>query len=136
MDLSQSQKHNIEKIAKKYQLKLVLLFGSQVEEKTHSESDIDIAYLSHGLLDFEREYHLNYEFTNLFQKDRVDTINITKAPPLLSYAIFQHPQILYEENELIFPSYQVYAFKKYIEARPLAEEKFKRLKERVSRQST
>lgn len=134
MDLSQPQKQNIERIAKEYQLKLVLLFGSQVGKTTHSESDIDVAYLSRSPLNFEKEYHLNYEFTNIFQKDRVDTVDITKAPSLLLYAIFQSPQVLFQENEFIFPSYQTYAFKKYVETQPLYDEKFRRLKEQIGRQ--
>ena len=133
MNLSQFQKQGIEKIAEKYQLKLVLLFGSQAIDKTHSESDIDIGYLPERPLDFEKEYHLNYEFTNVFQKDRLDTVDIAKAPPLLLYAIFQHPQVLFRKNELTFHAYQSYAFKKYVETKPLYEEKFRRQREQVKR---
>lgn len=127
MKLSQKQNQKIEEIAIRYHLKLVLLFGSQSENRIHKESDFDVAYLAENPLDFESEYRLNYEFTNIFQMDRVDTVDLRKAPPLLLYAIFQSPQVLFRENDLIFSLYQVYAFKKYIEARPLFEEKLRRL---------
>lgn len=129
MNLTPSLQQKIETIAKKYHLKLVLLFGSQSEDRIHKESDFDIAYLAKKPLDFENEYRLNYEFTNVFQADRIDTVDLQKAPPLLLYAVFKSPQVLFQENELVFPSYQIYAFKKYIEAKPLYEEKYRRLKE-------
>lgn len=130
--LTKAQQQRVEAVAKQYHLKLVLLFGSRSENRIHKESDFDIAYLTEKPLDFESEYHLNYEFTNVFQTDRIDTVDLRKAPPLLLYAIFHSPQVLFQENDLIFPSYQVYAFKKYIEARPLYEEKFRRLRERFN----
>ncbi|MBI2514609.1 nucleotidyltransferase domain-containing protein [Candidatus Wolfebacteria bacterium] len=133
MDLSPYQKKKIEDIAARYQLKLVLLFGSQSSSEIHSESDFDIAYLRETPMDFESENRLNYEFTGVFKKDRVDTVDIKKTPPLLFYAIFEHPQVLYAADEFIFPSYQAYAFKKYIETKPLYEEKFRRLGARVSK---
>lgn len=132
MKVSIFQQQDIESTAKKYGLKLVLLFGSQIEGRIHGESDIDIAYLPGKSLDFEQEYRLNYEFTRIFQKDRVDTVDMVKAPPLLFYAIFQHPRVLFQESELLFPTYRAYAFKKYVETKPLYEEKFRRLKTRVN----
>lgn len=132
MKLTSAQQQKIKKIAQQYRLKLVLLFGSQSEDRVHKESDFDIAYLAEKTLDFKSEYHLNYEFTNVFQRDKVDTVDLQKVPPLLLYAVFQSPQILFQKNELIFPSYQAYAFKKYIEAGPLYEEKYRRLRERLT----
>ena len=132
MEITHKQKLKIEEIVQKYGLKLVLLFGSQSSGLIHKESDTDVAYVSLKPLDFKEEYHLNYELTVLFQKDRVDTVDIRKATPLLMYAIFQYPQILFQTNDMIFSKYQAYAFKRYIEAKPLYEEKARRLKEHIT----
>lgn len=129
MDITQRQKEKVEEIAQKYHLKLVLLFGSAAGGRTHRESDIDIAYLSEESLDFKAAYHLNYEFTDVFQNDRVDIVDMKKAPPLLFHAIFQNPQILFSADDIVFFSQQAYAFKKYIESKPLYEEKFRQLAE-------
>lgn len=131
MRITDKQRIKIEEIVSKYHLRLVLLFGSQSTDKITKESDIDIAYVPEQLLDFNQEYHLNFELTNVFQKDRVDTVDIRKATPLMMYAIFQHPQILFQNNDKIFAQYRVYAFKRYIEAKPLYEEKARRLKENI-----
>lgn len=126
MKLAEKQKQKIAEIAEKYQLKLVLLFGSQSSGRIHKESDFDIAYLPTKNLKFDEENYLNYEFTNIFQNDRVDTVDIRKAPPLLLYAIFQNCLVLFKEDDLVFPVYKAYAFKKYIEARPFLEKAFKK----------
>lgn len=123
---------NVGKIAIKYGLDLVLLFGSQSNGRIHKESDVDVAYLSNRSLDFEQEYRLNYEFTNVFRHDRVDTVDLKKAKPLLMYAIFQHPKILFQTDSQTFFHYRAYAFKKYVEAKPLYEERARRLYERVN----
>jgi uncharacterized protein len=125
MEINQKQKEKIQEIAKKYQLKLVLLFGSQVSGKTNKESDFDVAYLSKKNLSFDEENYLNYEFTNIFQHDRVDTVNIKKASPLLLFGIFRECRVLFEQDDLIFPTYRAYVFKKYVEAKPLLEEMLK-----------
>ena len=126
MLLNEKQKQKIKEIAEKYQLRLILLFGSQATGEIHNESDFDIAYLPAKNLEFEQENYLNYEFTNFFQNDRVDTVDMRKAPPLLFYAIFRRCLILFKENDLVFPTYRAYAFKKYIEAKPFLEKSFEK----------
>lgn len=124
--------NNVEKLALKYGLDLVLLFGSQSNGRIHKESDVDVAYLSNKLLSFEQEFHLNYELTNVFRYDRVDTVDLKKAKPLLMYAIFQHPKILFQADNKLFFQYRSYAFKRYIESKPLYQEKAKRLYEQFN----
>ncbi len=131
MEISEKQKQKIEEIAKKYSLKLVLLFGSQADGRTHKESDFDLAYLPEKNLSYDDEIDINLQFTYIFKHDRVDTVDMRKAPPLLLYAIFRECLILFKKDDLIFPTYRAYAYKKYIEAKPFYEEKFKRLKEKI-----
>lgn len=128
MEINEKQKQKIKEIAEKYGLKLILLFGSQSTGRTNRESDFDIAYLSKKNLTFDQENNLNYEFTNIFQHDKVDSVDIRKAPPLLLFGIFKQCLVLFKENDLIFPTYRAYAFKKYIEIKPTLEESFKKIK--------
>lgn len=132
MNITDAQKIKIREIAQKYHLKLVLLFGSQSIGRTTNESDIDLAYVPEKSLNFSQEYHLNFDFTNVFQENRVDTVDIRKSNPLLMYAVFQHPQILFQNNDKTFAQYRAYSFKKYVEAKPFYEEKARRLKENIS----
>lgn len=120
MKLTDKQVEKIKNIAQSYSLKLVLLFGSQVSQSfLNQESDFDVAYLPEKKIDFQGEYHLNYEFTEVFKSDRVDTVNLEKSSPLLMQQIFQNHQILFCADRKVYNIYKIYAFKRFVEAAPL-----------------
>jgi uncharacterized protein len=121
MELTKKQKQKINKVAKKYQLNLIVLFGSRATGKIHEKSDFDVAYLPKKNLGYDDENNINSQFTNIFKYDRVDSVNIKKAPPLLLFGIFNECQVLFTKDNLIFPTYRTYAFKKYFEMKPFLE---------------
>ena len=109
----------IEKIAQKYSLELILLFGSKISGKAHRESDFDVAYLSNKALDLEEEARLIMELSQVFKSENIDLVNLKKAPPLLMKQIFQNHRVLYCSNFKIYHLYKIYALKRFIEAAPL-----------------
>lgn len=119
MQLTDNQIEKINNIAKSYDLKLLLLFGSRVSQFLNKESDFDVAYLPKKKVDFQSEYRLNYELTKVFGSDRVDTVDLEKSPPLLTQQIFQSHQILFCSDRKVYNLYKIYAFKRFIEAAPL-----------------
>lgn len=132
MEISEKQKQKIAKVAKQYQLKLILLFGSRVDGILHEESDYDIAYLPSRKLDFDEEVDINSKFVSIFpqKRGRIDTVDMGRANPLLLFGIFRKSQILFSKDHMIFPVYRAYAFKKYMEIKPFLEKQFKnKLKE-------
>ena len=133
MEISEKQKMRIEEVAKKYQLKLVLLFGSRVDGKIHKESDYDVAYLPSKNLSYDEKIDINSVFISIFphKEGRIDTVDIKRAKPLLLYGIFRKCQVLFAEDDLVFPTYRIYAYQKYIEALPVYEKRFKNLREKI-----
>ncbi len=119
MNLTDNQIKKIERIARDYNLKFVLLFGSRTSDFLHAESDFDIAYLSTNSLTFDDEYHFNYELTKVFGSDRVDTVDLKKAGPLLMHQIFENHQVLYCADRTAYYRYRIYAIKRFIEAKPI-----------------
>lgn len=110
----------IKEIAEKYDLDLVLLFGSQSGGKTHFASDIDIAILAKKLILFDEELKIQYEFMKVFKTDNVDAVDIRKAGPLLMHQIFSKPhEILFCGDLQIYFRYKIYAERKYVEAKPI-----------------
>lgn len=110
----------IEELAKKYQLSLMVLFGSQVEQKyLHKESDFDIAYLSEKDLDLMEEAKLICDLMPIFGSDKVELVNLKKTGPLLMKQIFEKHNILHCKDSEIYHRYKIYALKRYIEAQPL-----------------
>lgn len=119
MKLTPAQKQKIRELAQKYQLKLVLIFGSQITARLTRESDIDIAVLAEKTFDLQDEINLNYELTRIFQNEHLDLTDLKKAPPLLMKEIIDHCQILYQKESTTFDNFYVYALQRYQEAKPL-----------------
>lgn len=110
----------LKKIAQKYGLELVLLFGSRVEKKfLHKESDFDIAYLAEKGLNLEEEMRLIHDLSVIFKSENIDLVNLRIAGPLLAHQIFKNHEILFCKNLIIYHIYRVYAERKYEEAKPL-----------------
>jgi predicted nucleotidyltransferase len=123
----------LQNTAEKYNLNLLLLFGSRVDEKKFltEESDFDIAYLSAKDLDLEEEAKLICDLMPIFRSENIDLVNLKKASPFLFYSIFQNCQVLYADNPLLFYYLRSYAFKKYIETKPLYQKKSERINELI-----
>jgi len=120
----------IAKIAAKYDLRLLLLFGSQVDGKNlHCESDFDVAYLSRRKLDLMEEARMMTEMAPYFHSDNIDLVNLKNAPPLLYYAVFDKCKVLFAEDELLFPTLRIYAFRKFVEMQPIYELQHQRLRD-------
>jgi len=121
MELNLSQKRQIKRIAEKYQLRMMLLFGSQVKRThLHQESDFDIAYLSKKDLSGKEIIGLNCDLIDVFHNDRVDLVNLRKVNPLLRYEIAKNSQLLFGK-EMDYLEFKAFAFKDYINHQPLFE---------------
>ncbi len=130
MEIDDKKEKLMREIAQKYDLRLVLLFGSQVDGKQlHNESDFDVAYLSKRKLDLMEEARMMTEMAPYFHNDNIDLVNLKNAPPLLYYAVFDKCQVLFQEDELLFLTLRIYAFRKFVEMQPIYELQRQRLRE-------
>jgi len=68
-------------LANKYQLDLILMFGSRVGGNVHAGSDIDIAvYARHPFSETEK-IQLICELSNIFRTDNVDMVDLRNCLP-------------------------------------------------------
>lgn len=123
-------KKKIEEIAKKYQLKLVVLYGSQATGKARPNSDIDIAILGERRIDFDKHIELINEFTGLFQTDEVDVKLLHNTNPLFRYQVMRDGILLYGKS-YDFASFQAYAFRDYMDSQSLLKLKEVIIKKRL-----
>ncbi|RLD16090.1 MAG: nucleotidyltransferase domain-containing protein [Caldiserica bacterium] len=119
MDLTKEVLKKIKKIGKKYKLKLVILFGSILEGKIHSRSDIDIAMDTYENVDFKKYLKILSEFQATFSKRKVDICYIKRADPLILWKISQG-KLLYGKRR-DFCEFKIYAYKNYIDYFPYFE---------------
>lgn len=119
MDITEKQKKLIEKIAEKYSLRLLLLFGSQADGRTHKHSDFDVAYLSYRDLSLREECSMDVDLFPVCGSKKVDLVNIKTTSPLLKEHIFRNNKILFCSDKSVYNEYSIYAFKSFVEAKPL-----------------
>lgn len=116
IELSMKQ-GNLEQIRKKYGLELILLYGSQVTGKLHTESDVDVGIVRRQQANRVDLPGLIYEFAQYFGTDRVDIADLTHANPLLIFAATKQARLLAGREE-DFASLQLKAFKRYCDYLP------------------
>ncbi|MBU2578882.1 hypothetical protein KKA09_02080 [Patescibacteria group bacterium] len=115
-------KQNFEKIAKKYELDLLLLFGSQVKNKKyiHQESDFDIAFATTAKkeLNGKELIDLNCDLIDIFNCDRIDMVNLKNEDPFLRQEIAKNSQLLFGD-EMDYLEFKAFAFRDYIDHQSL-----------------
>jgi predicted nucleotidyltransferase len=132
-EISEKQKEKISEVCRRFGISVLLLFGSQVSGKTHSESDIDLAFAGRRLT-FEEEAAFNAELQAILGQSRVQTVNIFKTSPLLKKRIFDEHIPLYVADAFLYHSLAGYAIKSYLETKHLREALDKYLHQKYVRQ--
>lgn len=116
MAVSPEQKKNIAKIAKKYNLKLVLIFGSRISKKTHQESDLDIGILTKKVFSFKKHLSIISDFENIFHI-QPDITTLNHADPLLLRKIIENSLIIYGKPR-DFAEFKMNAFFQFCDYKP------------------
>jgi uncharacterized protein len=111
MDAFKDQQLNIKKIAQKYQLEMVLLFGSFAVGKEHKNSDFDLAILGKNDTVSKEILKLYGEFSKIFKKE-IDITILNTANPLLLHQVSQNAILLYGKHA-DFSKFKLYAFNRY-----------------------
>lgn len=108
------------KIAKKYNLDLLVSFGSRARKTTNKDSDYDLAYLKYNQLSIKEEFNLHNDLIELFEDVPFDLINLSKPHiPLLGYKIFSEGVCLYEKKKGIFQKCKENSYFEHIDAKEL-----------------
>ena len=111
MKITRNQKKEIARIAKKFQLKLVIVFGSFASGKNHKDSDLDIAIFGSDRIFFDAQIDLTNEFAVIFDRN-IDLSLLNDANPLLLFQVSKNASLLFGSREE-FLKFKLYAFKAY-----------------------
>jgi len=121
-------------LANQYDLKLVILFGSQVSGRIHKESDYDVAYLSEKELSLEEESGFMFGLMPILKiRDErlVNIVNMKTAGPLMLYSITNKGRVLFEEKPSLFLSFKLYAWKVFVDTQLFRDNYFRIIKNRI-----
>src|SRR3989344_3232910 len=86
-------------IARKHNLDLVVLFGSQATGKTHPKSDIDIAVISKKPFD---KFKVMDDLWKFLEREDVEVVNLANVSPTLMRAVVVDGKLLYERERAMF----------------------------------
>jgi len=110
--------NEIVRIAKRYRLSLIYLFGSRANGRATKLSDIDIAIL----LGNERKINLRklilnliFDLSQVFHSDRIDLLILNKAGLNIQYNVVFEGKILYQVNENVRCNYETQVIKLYLD---------------------
>ncbi len=116
MEITHQHKLEVAKIAKKFQLNLVVIFGSFANGKQREDSDLDIAVLGDKEISFNEQIGLINELSLIFNKN-IDLSVLNRANPLLLFQVSQNSVIIYGSHEE-FLKFKLYAFNVYNDYAP------------------
>lgn len=134
MEITKDQKLKITKIAKKFQLKLIVIFGSFANGKHRKDSDLDIAVLGLKEISFNEQISLTNKLSLIFNKN-IDLSVLNRANPLLLFQVSKNSILLYGSREE-FLKFKLYAFNAYNDYAPYFEMEKKLNKKIINRFAT
>lgn len=120
----------IRQIAQKYNLKLIVLFGSQTEGKIHPESDLDIAFFPSKKINEEKLYQ---DLIILLKRADIDLVNLFSVHDhLLRYEILSKSKVLYESTEGLKSMMEWQSFIDYVDFKKYYQMRSKLLDKKIA----
>lgn len=121
----------LSEIAKRYDLELMVQFGSTARGNAQSDSDVDIGILRKKPLTIRQELQLRHDLYEVFKRE-VDLTSLNMSPPLLLGRIAREGKRL-TGSRARFVAFIVYAMQRFIDFKPYFELEEKALKKRLTR---
>lgn len=120
-------KVTLNEIVEKYNIELLVYFGSYGTKFYNSESDIDIAFLSSSYLSIQEKLELLEDLIHYHKKSEIDLVDLRTADPVLRYEIAVNGRVLFEKEENLFERYSLFYIKSIYEHKSVLEDKMRKI---------
>jgi predicted nucleotidyltransferase len=117
IEIDAAQQQELEKIRKRYRIRLLLAFGSRIKGFVHRDSDLDIGILYDGE---QKSLEVAVDLQKVLPGYHLDIANLNHADPLLLNEVNKGCQLL-SGNETEFQNFRIYAFHRYQDFKPYLE---------------
>jgi len=102
----------LKRIADEYDLRLIVLFGSQATGRALPESDVDLAaWCDIRPLPVDIKSRLVNVFCDMLDRDDVDVVVLNFADPTIQIEVADHGKLLYERHPCDFARFCLRAIK-------------------------
>ena len=121
MLITKEQKRKIEKVGRKYNLKMVLLYGSCATGKKKAGSDLDIAVLGQEPIEMNKLLEIHNDIADIFGDSRqqeLDLKSLHDVNPFFHFEVMRHSVLLYG-NPVDYYSFKAYAFRDFQDSQSL-----------------
>lgn len=116
IDLNKIEINELIKIAKEFDLDLLVLFGSRAKGSSKKNSDYDFAFLKFNL-DIDEEISFFDKIEDLFVNEKIDLINLeNNYNVVLKQEIFNNGICFYEKNKGFFEKEKEKIYFDYIDS--------------------
>lgn len=120
------------KLAKKYGLCAVFLFGSQARFEATPLSDLDLAYLPRKKLSNAQEKRIYVELLDYLKRDDVDFVDLLQTPISLAYSVIKEGQLLCCLDEKRLYDFIIETRREYLDTAYLRQIFVDAMKERIA----
>lgn len=114
MQITDKQKQNINQLARKFGLKLAILYGSKAGGVINQESDLDLAVMAETKPDLRLFNRLYRAFSEIFQGEAVDVRFLNDADPLFLMQVVKNGCLL-AGSRADFIELKIQANRRYID---------------------
>lgn len=120
------ERQKLEKYAEEKGIRLIVLFGSQAAGTARDDSDFDVAVLLRKGKNFSGDFDLYSNLLGVLSKildigtEKLDLTDLAKANILLRHEIVSGGSLLFGDED-DYAQYRAFAFRDYIDAKPLFE---------------
>lgn len=106
------RKDELKSLCKRWELSLVVLFGSVVKGRLTPRSDVDIAVSTRRqVIDLNYRHGVITELSSLLQAPNLDVVFLNDADPFLQFEVSQQGICLFESKQGDFQKFQLFALK-------------------------
>lgn len=99
-------------IAKRFGIRLMVVFGSAARGKTHEESDIDVGVLTDRPITFAQRLKLWHALSFLFHTE-IDLAMLNHADPVFGFEVARDGRLLFERDKDAWENWRSYKIRQY-----------------------
>ena len=109
------------------------IFGSYVQEKMRTNSDVDIAIYLSDKINTETYLKIKADLSEIFKKE-IDLIILNNATPLLKYQVYKNNILLFTRSKTIESNYKVKTLFEYSDIKKYLDLSYDKTIDRLKRE--